>query len=102
MSPAPVEYGENDDPSPMGRLFLRAYLSLGTAAAMGYVALAVIQPMIWAILTGVLLAVMFGLIATKVVLRIDNPLKMWCLTPLFGCRWLLLLWILFRLASLLL
>lgn len=100
MSPAPVEYGDNDDPSPMGRYVLRMYLTLGAGAAGAYIALAVVYPTIWAILTGLVLAAALGLITTKIVLRIDNPLKMWCLTPLFGCGWLLLFWILFRLAAL--
>jgi hypothetical protein len=100
MSPAPLEYGEGTDPSPMGSLVLRAYLMLGVGVAMGYVALAMIYPTIWAILTGILFATALGLITTKIVLRIDNPRRMWCLTPLFGAGWLLLLWVLFWLASL--
>ena len=100
MSPAPVEYGDNGDRLPMGTFVLRMYLTLGAGAAGAYMAMAVVYPTIWAILTGLVLAAVLGLVTTKIVLRIDTPLKMWCLTPLFGGGWLLLFRILFRLAAL--
>ena len=100
MSPVPVERGEGDHPSPMQGFVLRMYLTLGAGVAAGYMALAVAYPTVWAVLTAILLAALLGLLVTKVVLRIDNPLKMWCLTPLFGLGWLVLFWILFQLRSL--
>jgi hypothetical protein len=101
MSPAPAERGEGDDRSPIDRLVLRAYLVLGTGAVLGYAALAMICPTIWAILTAMLFATVLGLVTTKVVLRIESPGKMWCLTPVCGLGWLLILWLLFRLAAVL-
>lgn len=97
MSPAPVERGEGNDPSVLDRLFWRAFFGLGVGLAVGDVALAVLYPTIWAIVTTILLVAVLGLLTTKVVLRIDNPLKMWCWAPLFGLGWLLLLWLLFQL-----
>jgi hypothetical protein len=100
MSPAPVEGAEDVGRSSRDSLTLRMYLSLAAVTVVGYVALAVTYPTIWAILTGIAVASVLGLVTTKVVLRIDNPLKMWCLTPVFGVGWLLLLWILFQLKAL--
>ena len=100
MSPAPVERAEGDHPSPMRGLVLRMYLTAGAGVAIGYVALAVAYPTIWAALTAIVFVAALGLITSKIVFRIDNPLKMWCCTPLFGLGWLLFIWILFQLKSL--
>lgn len=101
MSPAPVERGEGDDPSIWDGFVWRMYLGVGVGLAVGDVALAMFCPTIWAVVTTILLVTVLGLLTTKVVLRIDNPLKMWCWAPLFGLGWLLLLWLLFQLRLLL-
>ena len=77
------------------------YLGAGVGLAVADAALAVFYPTIWAVFTTILFVLALGLLTTKVVLRIDNPLKMWCCAPLFGSGWLLFLWILFQLKSLL-
>jgi len=76
------------------------YLSVGAGVAMAYMALAITYPAVWAVLTMILFVGPLGLITAKVVFRIDNPLKMWCWTPVFGLGWLAFLWILFQLKSL--
>jgi hypothetical protein len=102
MSPAPVEGGEGDHPfSPTRGLTFRMYAGLATGLAAVYVAIAALYPTLGAVIGAVLLVAGFGLLTTKVVLRIENPRKMWCLTPVCGVGCLLILWLLFRLASLL-
>ena len=101
MSPAPVEGGEGDHPSPMRSFALRMYVILGAGLAVVYMAIAAMYPILGAALATIFLVVGLGLLTAKVVFRIDNPLKMWCWAPLFGFGWLLFLWILFRLKSLL-
>jgi hypothetical protein len=102
MSPAPQEYGEGvgDDHSPMGGFALRMYLILGAASAVAFTGLAVTYPMTWAVLTTVILGMSLGLLTAKVVVRIESPLKMCCLAPLFGLGWMLLLLAVYQLRSL--
>jgi hypothetical protein len=101
MSPAPVEGGEGDHPfSPMRGLAIRGYFGVAVGLAVAYAAVFMLYPTLGAVIGTILLMTGFGLLTTKVVLRIENPWKMWCLTPLCGTGWLLIFWLLFRLGSL--
>jgi hypothetical protein len=100
MSPAPVEPGEGDHPfSSMRGLAVRGYFAIAMGLVGIYAAISEFYPMLGAAIGATLFVIGFGLLTTKVVLRIESPWKLWCLTPICGLGELLLLWLLFRLGA---
>ena len=77
----------------------RRYAYLCGGSVLGFVALAIRYPLIWAILCIVLAVLAFGLLTTKVVFRLERPILVWVLTPVIGSGWLLIFWILFQLTK---
>ncbi|MGD0900750.1 MAG: hypothetical protein ABR915_23200 [Thermoguttaceae bacterium] len=66
----------------------------------GYVALAIKFPVLWAVLTSVFFVLATGLLTTRVVLRFHNGMVMWLLTFAFGLAWLLFFYLLWMLKGL--
>jgi hypothetical protein len=102
MSPAPLEGGDGDHPNPpvWGLGLLRANTSLAAGLAFLYVGVFALYPTLGAAIATIVFSIGLGLLTTKVVLRIDDPRKVWCLTPLCGLGEVAVLWLLFRLAAL--
>jgi hypothetical protein len=99
MSPAPVELGDGRDDSPFGELASRMYARIAGLLGIGWLLLLVKYPIVWAVVTCVLLAVALGLFTTKVVFRFETPKEICGWTPLFGLGWLAIFWAIFKLHS---
>jgi hypothetical protein len=72
---------------------LRIALGIAAIAALGYAALAVRFPRVWAALTGVIVVLASGWFTARIVFGIQRPLLVWSLAPVFGLGWLLIFWV---------
>lgn len=93
----PLEAYERPEPDEGEPILARLYMILGGAIAFGWVALAMVYPLIWASINLVLIVIGAGLLTTKIVFGFERPMYVWGLTPVFGCGWVLFVWILFKL-----
>ena len=91
----PEENERSNDSTPF--LPLRIYVWLGGGLAYNYMAIVLFYPTVGAVIASIFIVAILGLLTTNVILRIDNPRRLWWMTPLCGLGWLLLLWMAFEL-----
>jgi hypothetical protein len=88
------------DGDQLDRIFSRKAAILGwIAAPICYALLLVEFPEYWAIATGIIIVLATGLFTAKTIVGLENPWAVLGLTPLFGTGWLVLFWLLFKLAG---
>jgi hypothetical protein len=87
---------EYEHPNP---LHAKSGIMLGMIAGSGWAMLAVIQPVIWAWVTAVVLAMLFGLFTAKFLFDVHNLWKALALAPFLGCCWIGLFYIVIRIVN---
>ena len=72
---------------------------VGGVFASLYMGLAALYPLVWAWLTAILLAMLFGLFTAKFILGIQHFWKALALAPFLGCCWIGLFFVIIRIAT---
>jgi hypothetical protein len=80
-------------------LHAKSGMTLGMIAGSGWAMLAVIHPVVWAWVTAVVLAMLFGLFTAKFLFGVHNLWKALALAPFLGCCWIGLFYVVIRIAN---
>jgi hypothetical protein len=80
-------------------IFAKSTLASASVLSGLYMALALTHPVIWAWLTAIIVAMLFGLFTAKFILGVQYFWKALALAPLLGCCWIGLFFLIIRVAT---
>jgi hypothetical protein len=84
---------ENDFDS---QLALKSGPVAGMMLSTGWLVLLLVQPVIWAWVTAILIAMLVGLFTAKFIFGVHNTWKALALAPFLGCCWIGLFFLIIR------
>ena len=80
----------------LDRLVRRAYMFCAGVLVFGWLLLWTNYPLVWAIVTGIMLVLLLGAFTARFIFQIRDTWKFTLLTPIFGLCCVALLWIVLK------